>query len=806
MGIADDLRYALRGLRNRPALTTVALLTLALGIGANVAIFSVVNAALLRPLPFREPERLVYFWGTSPDKGLPVVNYPDALHDHYRRRSRTVSPLAMSGRAGFTLTGFGDAERLDAANVTVDYFKVLGVAPMLGRSFLPAEETRGNNLVTLLSYGLWERRFSSDPAIVGKAIDLNGIATTVVGVMPRGFDFPDKSQLWVPLGIDPQATNCWCYLAIGRMSPGVVAADVGREIDALNEDFFAEREGRARKPPAERKRGTVVVPVAEHLVGDVQGPMLVMLGAVGMVLLIACANVANLLLERALSRGREMAVRACLGASPWRVLRQLLVESLVLAALGSAGGLALAAWGLRLLEPAVLERLPHLRGVGMDLRVLGFTLGVSALTAVVFGLAPALRGARLDLHEAIREGARGSRGAPSRRLNDAFVVSQLALSLVLLVVAGLLMRSFANLTALETGFRAERVLVGRISLPGRVYQDAARIRGFHGQLLERVAGLPGVTAVAQSSTAPFSSGNNQQEFVVQGQEPAEGQPVLVASVRSVTPSYFKTVGTPLLRGRAFDEGDADGRELVAIVDESLARRHWADGNALGQRVRVGGLRSTNPWRTVVGVVAAIKHQDLSRRPDHYVYLPFAQDARRTMDLIVRTAQEPQALAGSVRAQLKTLDPALPMFDVHTLEQAVSDSLRVQRLLNGLLIGFALVALLLASIGIYGVVSLNVRSRTNEFGIRLALGASPSGVRALVLRQGLRLSLAGAGIGLTGAVFLSRHLGTLLFGVAPVDPPTFSAVTLALVGVALLACYVPARRATRLDPLQSLRCE
>jgi predicted permease len=805
MGLGDDLRYALRGLRSRPGLAAVALATLALGIGANVAIFSAVNAALLRPLPFVEPDRLVYFWGTSPEKGLPVVNYPDALYDHYRRRSRSVAPLAFSGRAGFTLTGYGDAEWLNAANVTVDYFKVLGVAPWLGRTFLPEEEKRGNNLVALLSYGLWQRRFSSDPSIVGRAIELNGIATTVVGVMPRGFDFPDKSELWVPLGIDPQSTNCWCYLAIGRLAPGLVADDVGREIDALNDDFFVEREGRPRRPEAERRRATVVVPVAEHLVGDVKGPMLLMLGAVAVVLLIACANVANLLLERALSRSREIAVRACLGASPWRVLRQLLVESLVLASLGGAGGLALAALGMRLLEPLVLERLPYLDRVGWDPAVLLFTLAVSAATAVLFGVAPALRGAQVDLHEAIREGARGSRGAGSRRLNDAFVVAQVALSLVLLVTAGLLLRSFAKLTALETGFRAERVLVGRVSLPGRVYRELAQIRALHGQLVERVAGLPGVVSVAASSTAPFSTGNNQQAFVVQGQEPAPGQPVLVTSLRSVTPKYFAAVGTPLLRGRVFEESDADGKELVAVVDESLARRHWPDGNALGRKIRIGG-PSSNPWRTIVGVVAAIKHRDLSRRPDHYVYTPFAQDPRRTMDLVVRAAREPESLAAGVRAELKALDPALPMFEVHTLEQAVSDSLRVQRLLNGLLIAFALVAVLLAAIGIYGVVSLSVRNRTSEFGIRLALGATPGGVRRLVLGQGLRLSLLGAALGLAAAAALTRHLGALLFGVAPLDPGTFASVTLALVGVALAAGYVPARRVTRLDPLQSLRCE
>jgi predicted permease len=804
-GLGADLRYALRSLRARPGTSAAAIVTLALGIGANVAIFSVVNAALLRPLPFQEPERLVVFWGTAPEKGLPIVNYPDALYSYYRQRSRAVDPLAMYGRAGFTLTGAGDAERLNGANVTVDFFRLLGVAPLMGRDFKPDEEVRGKNLVTLLGYGLWQRRFGGDPAIVGKPIDLNGIPTTVVGIMPRGFDLPSRSELWVPLGIDPQSQDCWCYWAAGRLAPGRSADDLGLEIDSLNQDFWQEREGRTPVPPAQRKRGTVVVSVAEQLTGEVRAPMLVLLGAVGLLLLIACANVANLLLVRAVARGREIAVRCCLGASPWRVLRQLLVESFVLAAAGALFGLAVAWWGLRLLEPTALERLPHLARVGLDPGVLLFTLVVTAATALLFGSAPAVRAARTDLQEAVHDGARGSRGAWSRGLNDAFVVAQFALSLVLLIGAGLLLRSFSRLSALDTGFRSERVLVGRVSLPGREYQDAASVRGLFDRLRERLEALPGVEAVGLSSIAPFSAGNNQQAFVLQGKEPAPGQPTLVASVRSATPSYFSAVRTPLLRGRLFDERDREGAELVAIVDESLARRHWRDGIAVGQRVRIGG--NDSPWRTIVGVVAAIKHRDLRREPDHYVYAPFAQLPQWRMDVVVRSpaAARPE-LATALRSELRRIDPTLPLFDVHTLEQAVADSLLLQRLVNGLLLAFALVALLLASIGVYGVMSLNVSQRVNEFGIRLALGATPVGVRALVLRQGMRLVMLGAALGLGVAVGLTRFLGAMLFEVPPLDPATFSAVTLGLLAVAAVACYVPARRATALDPLAALRRE
>jgi putative ABC transport system permease protein len=453
-----------------------------------------------------------------------------------------------------------------------------------------------------------------------------------------------------------------------------------------------------------------------------------------------------------------------------------------------------------------LERLPHLGAVGLDRTVLSFTLGLTVATALLFGLAPALRGARVDLQEAVRDGARGSRGARSRGLNDAFVVTQFALSLVLLIGAGLLLRSVSRLAALETGFRSERVLVGRVSLPGRVYRDGASVRGLFDRLRERVEALPGVEAAGLSSTAPFSAGNNQQNFVVQGREPAPGQPVLVASVRSVTPSYFSAVRTPLLRGRLFDERDREGAELVAVVDESLARRHWPDANAVGQSVRIGG-GDPNPWRTIVGVVAAIKHQDLRRDPDPYVYAPFAQLPQSRMDVVVRgTGAAATGIAAALRGELKAVDPALPLFDVHTLEQAVSDSLLLPRLVNGLLLAFALLALLLASIGIYGVMALNVSQRVHEFGIRLALGATPGEVRALVLRQGMRLVLLGAALGLAGAAGLTRYLGALLFQVPPLDPATFSAVTLLLLLVALAACYVPARRATALDPLAALRRE
>lgn len=711
--------------------------------------------------------------------------------------------MAVFSSTGFNLTGAGEAERLNGANVTFDFFNILGYQPLHGRLFLPAEDTPGKNLVTILSYQFWQRRFGGDPAIVGKSLNLNNISTVVVGIMPPGFDFPSRADLWIPLGLNPQVVNCYCYAGIGRLRPGATQADAEREIAMLADDFFGERDSKRK-----RESIAVVVPLLKNLVGDVRLPLLVLLGGVGLVLLIACANIANLLLARANSRSREIAIRRCLGASGLRILRQLIIESLLLALAGAGLGLLVASWGLQGLKSLALDDVPRIEQIRLDPAVLLFTAGVALLTGLLFGLAPALRCARLDLQKSLKERARGSASVSSRRLNHVFVMTQFALSLVLLIGSALLLQSFQRLTSVNPGFHPENVLTARLSLPGRKYTDRARVLAFHRQLIERVRALPGVRDAALNQSVPFGRSNYQDEFIVQGQEPQPGEPILVASTRSVTPGYFKTMGIALVMGRMFENTDDETAPLVAIVDEKLARKYWPDGDAIGRRIRRGNLQnaSDNPWLSIVGVVASVKHGSLNEDSSFHLYQSYAQSVNRLTYLVVRTAGDPETLTRAVRSQVSALDPELPLFEVSTMQQAVDRSLVTRRLTSMLLASFAATALLLAVLGIYGVMSLNVGSRTNEFGIRLALGARPGDVRRMVIIQGMRLALAGIVFGLVGAFFLTRFLQTLLYKVTPTDPLIFTAVASGLALVALAASYLPARRATRVDPMVALRDE
>jgi putative ABC transport system permease protein len=799
-----------------PDLLSIAVLTLALGIGANTAIFSVVNAVLLRPLPFTDPDRLATFWASSPEEKLRKMQWPDRLFAFLKEHNQSFEQLAgYNGGNGFNLTGKGEPGRLNGTVVTYGFFELLGKEPLFGRAFLPQEDRPGANNVAILSYQLWQRQFGGDPEVVGKSLNLNNVPTEVAGIMPAKFDFPEGTELWVPLGLNPDGPNeSWYIDPIARLKPGVTTADAEREMAGLWNDY-----ARLRNSPEAARAWIIVTPLMQLVVGEVKTPLLVLLGAVGLVLLIACANIANLLLARATARSREIAVRCCLGASRWRIIKQLLTESLLLSLIGSGIGLLLAFAGVQAfksLAPGDVARieqldmtgvqLPRLEEVQVDPTVLGFTLAVTLLTGLLFGLVPALRAARVNLHEAIKEAARGSASRSTRRVNDAFVIAQLALSLVLLVGAALLLESFRNLLSVDPGFHAANVWTGRVDLPTDKYPDDAHVRSFYGRLLESVEHLPSVRAAGLCQRLPFFGGGDGNTFSAEGLEPSPSEPLLQSWYRDVSPGYFDAMGIPLLSGRTFLETDTDTSPSVAIVDETLARRFWPGEDPVGKRLRVGRAAWKTPLTTVVGVVASVKHRSLDEDFSYYVYWPVSQDVRSSMYIVLRTGSHPEAITSAVISRLAALDPELPLFEVLTMDQAVAYSVTARRLTNNLLAGFAITALLLAMIGIYGVMSLNVSSRTHEFGIRLALGAQRFDVLRLVIGQGIKLVLGGTAVGLISAWWLTSFLKSLLFNVKPFDPLIFTAVALILIVVAFVACYLPAHRATRVDPMMALRCE
>jgi putative ABC transport system permease protein len=794
-------------LLKRPAFAAIAIATLALGIGANTAIFSVVNAVLLRPLPLKEPDRLMTFWLSAPAKGLRHMDLNEALFAYDRERTRTFESLAAFEDGEFALTGSGEPEVVPGAVVTFNYFNVLGREPLLGRTFTSQEDTPGHNNVAILSYALWQRRFGGNSNIVGKSINLDSNPTTVVGIMPPDFSFPDPAerasssghvQLWVPKGLDPQNTNSWNLTAVGRLQPGATADDANKEITSLYRQFSEEYHARIGSGTVDMSVSTVLMPLRNNIVGDVRQPLLVLLGAIGLVLLIACANLTNLLLARAASRTREMAVRQCLGASAMRIARQTLTESLLLSFIGAVVGILVAIWIVTALKSFVSSQIPHIESVSVDSTVLLFTTAIILLTGVLCGLAPALRGARVDLQEAIKTGVRSSASRSSRRLNNTFVVSQLALSLVLLIGAALFLQSFRNLLSVNPGFRAENVLMAELSLPEQKYPDKAQVESFYLRLRQGVRNVPGVEAVELCQVVPFSGDGQGGPFNVEGVE----EEAKVAWLRSSTPGYFAAMGMPILKGRGFESSDTANSLPVAIVDEKLARRYSPDGDLTGRRIRIGD----GPWMAIVGVVPSVKNRKLDEDAWPYIYRPYSQWIRRETMLVMRTSVDPSSVVGNVRQEVAKLDPELPLANVSTIQGAIDRSLVTTRLTNWLLAGFAATALLLALTGIYGVMSLNVANRRNEFGIRLALGAQRSNVLRMMLGQGLRLAMVGVGLGLLAAIAFTRLLKGLLFGISASDPLTFAAIAMLLAGVALLACWIPARRATKVDPLEALRYE
>jgi putative ABC transport system permease protein len=797
----QDLRFGARMLFKHPGFTLIAVLTLALGIGANTAIFSVVNGVLLRPLPFHESERLTTFWLAPPSEPVRDMEWTEGLFAFLRERNRSFESLAAYDDTGFNLTGSGHTERLEGATVTHDFFRALRQEPLLGRTFLPQEVTPGNNHVIILSHNLWQRRFGGDAGVLGQTLKLNNVPTVVVGVMPPEFDFPDAAEFWVPVGLNSNSPGTAFYLEqVGRLKPGVSRAAAQQEITALYHGF-ARQSG---WPPSQAT--LLVKPLQQELTRAAQTPLLVLFGAVGMVLLIACANIANLLLVRAAARRRELAVRCCLGAGPRRIAAQMLSESLLLALLGMGGGLLVAAWGVDGFRQLAAAAIPRAEQIQLDTRALLFTFVTAALSGLLCGLVPAWRAARINLQDALKEGARGSASASQRRVNNAFVIAQLALSLALFIGAALLLQSFRNLLKVDPGFRAENVLTARIELPENQYTDDTRARGFYEQLLARVEAMPGVRAAGLCNMIPFGSSGDGNVFTIEGREPGPSEPLPVAWVRDVSPNYFTAMGIPLLKGRSFQTSDNDAAAPVAIIDEKLARAFWPGEDPLGKRLRWGRADRGTRLMTVVGVVSSVKHWSLDDNAMYYIYMPAAQSIKTAMYVALRTANDPEAMAAALRERVAALNPELPLFEVRTMEQAVAGTLSALRLTNLLLGCFAATALLLACLGIYGVMSLGVGARVSEFAIRLALGAQTGDVLRLVIRDGLKLIGSGVALGLLAAFALTRLMESLLFNVRATDLVVFATTSLLLTLAALSACWIPARRAAKVDPMVSLRTE
>ncbi len=798
--LAQDLRFGIRLLRTRPGFTLVAALTLALGIGANTAIFSAVHSVLLRPLPYDESDRLVTFWGTAPEKRLPVVNYPDAMFLYFQDHARSLESVAAWSAGSVTLSGEGEPELVQTTRVSRDFFRVMRQTPEAGRVFLPEEGIRGNARVAILSYGLWQRRYGGRRDLVGTAILVGEQPTIVVGIMPRGFDYPDRTELWMPQPLDPAGLDNWYLFTVARLAPGRTIEDAHREVLTLSDDFMLNRPADFR----EAKRGGARA-VFKSLLADQAGtsrtPLLVLLGAVVAVLLIAALNIGNLLLARTLARGRELALRCCLGASPRRVASQLLTESLVLALLGGGLGLLLGVLAMGAIR-GLSVGIPRLEQVGLDPQVLLFALGVTLGAGLLFGVVPALRASRVDLIHGIREGSRTDRSGASHRLGHGFVVVQFALSLVLLIGAGLLLQSFRRTLRVDPGFRAEQVLTARIQLPWPKYRSDTVVRVFQSRLLEGVLALPGVEQAGLANRIPFTPGNHQQNLFVEGRTQRAGEAVPVVNMRVASVGYFEAIGTPILKGRSFLPSDAQHVAPVVVVDETIAATYWPGEDPIGKRIRTNDT-GREPWLTVVGVARNVKHESLRERPNFEFYRAMLQAPTLSSYIVIRTRM-PETVTPELRRLVGQLDPTLPLTDVITMEGAVAGSLSVARLINTLLTGFAVLAMLLAAIGIYGVMSLQVTGRLGEFGVRLALGAAPRDLLRLVLRKGLLLAGLGLALGLAGAFWLTRFLSSLLFQVEPVDLPTFGIVAATLAAVALLACYLPARRATRADPIAVLK--
>ena len=803
----QDVRYALRMMVKNPAFTTIAIVALALGIGANSAIFSVVNTVLLQPLPYNDPDRLMMVWEDKAARGFPRDTPSAGNFVDWRDQSQSFEGMAAMADESFNLTGSGDPERIDGKKVSGSFFNLLGVAPQLGRGFLVEEDQPGRNQVVVLSHRLWQRRFAGDPNIVGKTLTLNGQPNQVVGVMPAQFEFPSRdAELWVPIAFtNEQAANRGRHYLqiIGRLKPGVTLQQAQAEMNTIAVRL------QQQYPQQNSEQGIAVVPLHEQLVGDIKPALLVLLGAVGFVLLVACANVANLLLARAAGRQKEIALRLALGASRWRLLRQFLTESVLLAAFGGIVGLLLSLVALKVLKGFMPATIAQAQSVSIDARVLLFTLGVSILTGLVFGLAPAVQSSNFNLNESLKEGGRDSSvGARGSRLRGILVVTEVAVSLLLLIGAGLLINSFLRLRSVDPGFKAENLLTMKVVLPRAKYATHQQRSAFYADLVRRVESLPGVTSAGVTTNLPlYRQGNSITVNFAGRPEPPPGQKPAVVT-RVISPNYFSTMNIPLLSGRNVNDQDREDGPAVAVINETMARRFWPNQEPVGQRFTPGPVSGPpEAWIAVVGVVKDVRQFELIAEPKPQMYLHYQQVGFfEPNDLVVKTAVDPLSLAGSVRKAVWDIDKDQPVSNIKTMDEILSTSIEKQRFTMLLLGIFAGVALLLAAVGIYGVMSYTLAQRTHEIGIRMALGAQRSHVLKLAVGQGLKLVLVGVAIGLIAAFGLTRLMTSLLFGVRPTDPATLVIISAILISVALLASYIPARRATKVDPLVALRYE
>ena len=807
--LLKDIRYGIRGLLKRPGFTVIALVTLALGIGANTAIFSVVNAVLLRPLPFQKPEELVIVWEDATFAGFPHNTPAPANYVDWKAQNQSFADMAASNETSFNLTGDGEPERVSAYAVSANFFPLLGVQPLLGRSFTPEEDRPGGAKAVVLSYGLWQSRYGGDRNILNREILLDGEKHAVAGVMPASFQFFAKDvRVWVPMALTQEdwANRGGHYLVVvARLKPGVSVTQAQADMNAVMRRISTDHP----EETMEGKMGVVVMPVRDEFVGDARGSLIVLLVAVAFVLLIACANVAGLLLARAVGRRKEIALRLALGAGRPRVIRQLLTESLLLAVAAGVLGSLLAYASFTFLQGLVPEQMELATSLKLDVRILVFTIAVSIVTGIIFGLVPALQSANFDLNDALKQSS--GRVTSTGRLRSAMIVFEVALSLVLLVGAGLLIQTLFQLFRQYSVLEPEKILTMRTILPYEKYKEPQRRDNYYQQVLQRVEHLPGVVAAGYSTSIPLAWKGGTSGFYPEGlKAPVPGM-AYDANHREVSADYLKTMNIPLREGRYFDNRDHAQSLPVAIINETMARQYWPGENALGRRFKVGDPDEPGKqWKEIVGIVADVRQMGIDEPVKAEMYIPYQQitdwPGYIPRDLAIRTNGDTSTLAGAVRQIIREVDPDQPVSNVATMAEVLGTEAGQRRMGMIMLVGFASLALLLASLGIYGVLAYFVTQHTNEIGVRQALGATPRNILLLVLKKGMGLTLVGVAIGLVASFALTRLMSSLLFGVTAADPLTFATVPLVLVLVALLACYIPARKATKVDPLVALRYE